>query len=230
MLKHVPSKSQFTSLALTFSFVLFMNTPVHAQGDGNLFENLEPVEGAKAALVEIDPEADFTVYKRVNLLDAFVAFKKGWERNQQRSGSRMRISTSDMERIKTDVSSLFNEVFAEVLAADDGYEIVDETGEDVLLIRPAIIDLDVVAPDTNSMSRGASFTAETGSATIYVELFDSSTSQIIGRAADRQTIRNAGDMVTWSNRVTNTAGARRLFTVWAQALRDFLDKHYMDAE
>jgi hypothetical protein len=201
-----------------------------AWADADLFENLEPVPGAKAAIVEIDPRADFSVYKRVRLLDAFVAFKKGWERNQTRSGSRMRISNSDIEQIKSDVAVLFNEVFTETLEADDGYPVVDENGDDVLLIRPAIIDLDVVAPDTNSMSRGATFTAETGSATLYIELYDSSTNQILGRAADRQTIRNAGDIVTWSNRTTNRAGARRLFGEWAQALRTFLDEHYLDKD
>lgn len=222
-------KSQFTRV-MAIAILCLTAVPAQAAGDGDLFENLEPLPGAKAALVEIDPNADFTTYKRIKLLDAFVAFKKGWERNQQRSGSRMRISSSDMERIKSDVAELFNQVFAEVLEADDGYVVTDEAGDDVLLIRPAIIDLDVVAPDTPGMTRGTSFTAETGSATIYIELYDSTTNQILGRAADRQTIRNAGDMMTWTNRATNTAGARRLFTEWAQALRNFLDEHYMAAD
>jgi hypothetical protein len=57
-------------------------------------------------------------------------------------------------------------------------------------------------------------------------LYDSVSGQIIGRAADRQATRNAGGTVSWSNRVTNTADARRMFGGWASTLRDFLDSHY----
>jgi hypothetical protein len=69
------------------------------------------------------------------------------------------------------------------------------------------------------------FTASTGAATLYLELFDSISGQIIGRAADRQAIRNTGT-VNWTNRVTNTADARRMFGRWADLLRSFLDSHY----
>ena len=61
--------------------------------------------------------------------------------------------------------------------------VVDEVDDDVLLLRPAIIDLDVTAPDTGT--------------------------------------------VTWNDRVTNTADARRLFGRWADPLRAFLDQHYL---
>lgn len=217
------------STVFTMSILLCSLSPSSLlAGEGDLYQNLEPIEGAKAALAEIDPNADFSVYKRIKILDAYVAFRSGWERDQVRTGSRMRISNSEVERIKGGVADLFKEVLAETLQKDDGYEIVDETGADVLLIRPAIIDLDINAPDTMAPGRTQVYTAETGAATLYIELFDSMSSQIIGRAADRQTIRNAGDIITWSNRATNTGDAKRLFGKWSQALRDFLDAHYSD--
>jgi hypothetical protein len=216
----------FAPVALALALLFSCNAT--AALDGDLYENLEPVPGAKAALAEIDPGADFTVFKRVKLLDTFVAFRSGWERDQRRGASRMRISQSEVERIKADVAELFREVMTEALEADDGYEVVDESGDDVLLLRPAVIDLDIVSPDGMGTGRGASFSAETGSATLYIELFDSASNQILGRAADRQTIRNAGNITTWSNQASNRADARRLFTAWAQALRGFLDSHYMD--
>ena len=216
----------FAPVALAFALLFSSNAA--AALDGELYENLEPIPGAKAALAEIDPRADFTVFKRVRLLDTFVAFRSGWEQDQRRGGSRMRISQSEVERIKTDVAVLFREVMTEVLEADDGYQVVDEAGRDVLLLRPAVIDLDIVSPDGMGTGRGSSFSAETGSATLYIELYDSVSNQILGRAADRQTIRNAGNITTWSNQASNRADARRLFTAWAQALRGFLDSHYMD--
>jgi hypothetical protein len=77
--------------------------------------------------------------------------------------------------------------------------------------------------------RSRTFTATTGAATIYLELFDSVNGTIIGRAADRQAARTSSN-VTWSNRVTNTQEARRMFGNWADILRGFLDSQYMKKE
>ena len=74
-----------------------------------------------------------------------------------------------MERIKADVAKLFNEVFKERLEMNDGYKVVGEAGEDVLLLRPAIIDLDITAPDVPSGGRTRTYTSTTGAATLYIE-------------------------------------------------------------
>ena len=160
------------------------------------------------------------------ILDTFVAFRSGWERDQRRGTRGTRISSRDMDRIKARVSELFNSVLIEVLEADDGFEIVTEPDYDVLLVRAAIIDLDVTAPDTSTAGRSRTYTADSGAATLYIELFDSVSGQIIGRALDRQSARNPGSMMRWSNRASNTADARRVFRGWANTLRGFLDSHY----
>ncbi len=190
------------------------------------FDNLSRIKDARVAVAYIDPEADFSVFQRVAILDPMVAFRANWQRDQNRSTRTRRVRAADMERIKSSVAELFKEVFIEVLEADDGYEIVDVSGDDVIVLRPAIIDLDVSAPDTMSSGRNRSWTATTGAATLYIELFDSVSGKIIGRAADRRTARQAGGFMTVSNRVTNTAEARRMIRRWAQKLREFLDTHY----
>ena len=188
------------------------------------FDNLVPVNDAKVSMAYIDPDADFSVFKRVAILEPFVAFRSNWQRDQNRSRSR-NIRARDMERIKSDVATLFERVFTERLEAA-GYEVVDGANEDVLLVRPAIIDLDITAPDTRTAGRSRSFTASTGAATLYIQLFDSVSGDIIGRAADRQAVRRAGGNLTWSNSVTNTADARRMMGGWADNLVGFLDAHY----
>lgn len=216
-----------TSIMLTLVLV-FAATPLVFADDAtvNLFDNLVPVKDAQVGMAYIDPKADFSVFKRVMILEPFVAFRSNWQRDQSRGSTRNRVSTRDMERIKSDTANLLRDVFIEQLQADGGFEIVEEGGDDVLLIRPAIIDLDITAPDTMSAGRSRTFTASAGAATIYIELFDSVSGQIIGRAADRQTVRSRGGAVTWSNRVTNSAEARRMFRGWADTLRAFLDQHY----
>jgi hypothetical protein len=218
-----------TPFLMTFMMIGVGATVASADTDGgpggHSFDGLVPLEHSKVAKAFIDPNADFSVYKRVKILEPFVSFRKNWQRDQNRQASR-KVSSSDMQRIKTDVAKLFEEVFSEALQANNGFEIVDETGEDVLLLRPAIIDLDISAPDTLDSSRGRTFTTTAGAATLYIELFDSVSSAIIGRAVDRRTIRSAAGSVAWTNRGTNTADGRRLFRRWADLLRSFLDQHY----
>ena len=189
------------------------------------FDGLERVEDSRVAVAYIDPEADFSVFQRVAILEPLVAFRSNWQRDQNRSRTR-NVRASDMERIKADVAALFKQVFTERLEADDGFEVVDVADYDVLLLRPAIVDLDVTSPDTMSGGRSRTMNASAGAATLYIELFDSVSGQIIGRAADRRAARTAGGRISWSNRVTNSAEARRMFGRWADILRDFLDQHY----
>lgn len=188
------------------------------------FDNLVPVGDPKVAMAYIDPDADFSVFKRVAVLEPLVSFRANWQRDQNRSRTR-NISTRDMERIKEDVATQFERVFTERLE-EGGYEVVEVGGDDVLVLRPAIIDLDITAPDTRSGGRSRTFTSSTGAATLYIELFDSLSGDIIGRAADRQAVRSGGGTVSWSNSVTNTADARRVFGRWADKLISFLDQHY----
>lgn len=219
-------KRKTTLILITAILSLLAWPAVNADETDKMFENLVPVEDAQVAMAYIDPNADFSVFERVMILDTFVAFRSGWERDQRRGTRRGRVSARDMERIKSRVSETFNSAFIDVLQADDGFEIVDEPDHDVLLIRAAIIDLDVTAPDTQSAGRSRTYTASSGAATLYIELFDSVSGQIIGRAADRQVARSAGNMLTWNTSVSNTANARRVFTSWAGSLREFLDSHY----
>jgi hypothetical protein len=213
------------SLTALFTCVLLTQSAFSDESDQQ-FENLVPVDDSQVAKAFVDPNADFSVFKRVMLLETFVAFRSGWERDQRRGTRGVRITASDMERIKTGVADLFNSVFIEVLEADDGFEIVTEPDYDVLLIRAAIIDLDVTAPDVSTPGRSRTYAADSGAATLYIELYDSVSGQIIGRALDRQAARNPGNVMRWTNRASNTADARRVFRGWATQLRTFLDSHY----
>ena len=199
--------------------------PGMALGAEVSFDGLERIEDADVAMAYIDPEADFSVFKRVVILEPPVAFRSNWERDQNRS-RRRNIRAADMERIQRDIAALFTTVFTERLEAG-GFEVVDVAGDDVLALRPAIIDLDISAVDAGTAGRSRTYTASAGAATLYIQLFDSVTGDILGRAADRRVARRAGGMMTWNNRVTNTAEARRLFIRWGDQLVNFLNQHYL---
>jgi hypothetical protein len=218
------TKTLLAGLALAFLTGLVPATVAIAEDEvQTTFDGLVPVEGARVAMAYVDPNADFSVFTRVAILDPFVSFRSNWKRNQNRS-RRRNLRASDVERIKTDVSALFRDVFIERLETA-GFEIVTEAGEDVLVLRPAIIDLDVTAPETRTAGRSRTYTASAGAATLYIELIDSISGDILGRAADRRASRRGG-MMTWSNRVSNRAEARRMAGRWADILVEFLQEHY----
>ena len=214
--------------SLLMALALMM--PVAAMADNHADEQthdgLVLVPDSKVAAAYVDPDADFGEYNKIMLLDCYVSFRKNWRRDQKRTGSMITVTKGDMERIKTGVADLFREVFVEELSKDGGYEIVDEAGEDVLLIRPAIIDLDVNAPDTSTPGRSSTYTTTSGAATVYIELFDSVTGDILARAADRRVAARMGGHLSWSNRVTNTQDAKRMMRVWAKTLRERLDAYH----
>ena len=224
---------QFPDAWKVFGLLAILLVPILASADDGeeenvSFDGLVAIEGSRVHLAYVDPNADFSVFQRVAILDPHVAFRSNWQRDQNRSRSR-NVRASDVERIKEDVAYLFKDVFAEQLEAA-GFDVVNYADEDVLVLRPAIVDLDVTAPDVRSAGRSRTYTASSGAATLYLELFDSVSGAIIGRAADRRGSSRMGSFATVSNRVTNRADARREFRAWADKLIEFLNEHYVVAE
>ena len=213
------------ALALTSPADALAKKPKKEPVPTETVDGLVLVEGAKSAYVK--PGADFSPYTKIMLLDCYVAFREDYVRdyNRGRTGSN-RLRTSDIERIKADVAGLFREVFAEELSKDGGYEIVDEPAEDVLLIRPAIIELDITAPDTRSTGRTRNFTSSSGSATIFIELYDSVSGAILARAAEFKESKYRGGNLSYTNSVTNRSDAKRIFKDWAKRLRARLDEYH----
>jgi hypothetical protein len=228
-IKYTRNFSKQLIVFILISSVMCFTLPFAAVADetaSKSFDNLITVEDAEMAMAYINPDADFGAFTRVMILEPYVAFQSNWERSQRRGSGR--VSARDMDRIKADVASMFREVFTDILEANDGFEVVDESDYDVLLLRPAIIDLDITAPDTNSAGRSRTFVASAGAATVYIELFDSVSGSRIGRAVDRRAASSSGT-VSWSTRVMNRSEGRRMMTVWAERLRTFLDSHYTKA-
>ena len=185
-------------------------------------DGLELVEKDRRGEIYADPGVDWSVYQRIMLDEATVAFRKNWQRDQNRTQP-FKIRAKDMERIKSELSDLFGEVFAEELG-EGGYILVTEPGEDVLHIAPHIVDLDVYAPDTRgSATRTTSYAEQAGRMTLRLDIFDAVTGDLIAKASDRQEAPRRGYM-QWTTSATNRAEARRMIQKWARELRTRLDE------
>jgi hypothetical protein len=208
-------------LGLTHSPALFAaDQPPEVSQDG-----LHLQKSTKSTLVYMKPGATWSQYTKVTLLDCFVEFDKNWQRdyNSSQSSPSNRVSESDMNRIKNDVAAEFKKVFTKELQANGGYPIVDTAGPDVLIVRPAIVNLRVTAPDLMTPGISRTVVRSAGSATIYVELWDSASNTILARAMDAQADPGFAGRGHAADRVTNTMAADDILKGWATRLRKYLD-------
>jgi hypothetical protein len=54
--------------------------------------------------------------------------------------------------------------------------------------------------------------------TLYIEVYDSVTGDLIAKALDRKSDRQNSGFYTWANRATNQAAANRILQGWANIL------------
>lgn len=203
-----------------------ISTPVsvlaESGGDELSLDGLELVEKDRRGALYADPEVDWSVYDSVLLDKATVSFRKNWQRDQNRWQS-FKVNASDMEKIKQDLSELFNEVFAQELSEKGDFKISTESGESVMRISPHIVDLDVYAPDTPSPGIQVAYTDSAGRMTLKLEIYDSVTGDLLATASDRREAPRRGYM-QWTTSVSNRAEARQMLQRWAKDLRKRLDE------
>jgi hypothetical protein len=168
------------------------------------------------------PGASLDKYTEVKLVDCFVAFKKNWQREQEMQYDEF-ITAQQMDQIKKTLSAEFQKVFVKQLQDKGPYKVVDEIGPTVLVLRPAIINLDIEGADNADQPDEATFATSAGQMTLYMELYDSVTSDLIARVIDAEADQNAGSIYI-RNEVTNMAAAEEVMRGWADRLRAMLEK------
>ncbi len=206
---------------------LALSLPIVANAADELPQNspegLELQKDTKARVVYLKPGATVGQYQRVAILDCFVDFAKDWQkdfnRDQRVTGGR--VTTKDMERIKAGVAAEFKKIFTQELQDKGGYQVVDSPAPDVLVLRPAIINLAITAPDLKTPDMGRTIVQSAGQMTLYLELYDSVSNTLLARVVDPQADRRG--FAQSANSATNKAAADRILRQWASALRLHLD-------
>jgi hypothetical protein len=180
--------------------------------------------GTRLGAVFVRPDAEIVGYRSVMIDPVEVSFARNWDPSRGGRSQLNRLDAGDMAAMQAGVADLFRETFRAELERG-GYQLVDVAGPDTLRVSAAIVDLYINAPDTMAAGRSRTYTANAGRMTLVAELHDSMTGELLARAVDVRSARSGG---TWqvTNRVTNTADARRAMGVWATALRQALDEMY----
>ncbi len=113
-----------------------------------------------------------------------------------------------------------------VLAADFQQQFsqqLDKAGSNVLLLQPAIVNLNIESVGDLQAGMNATFSASAGDMTLYMNLYDSTTSDLIGRYIDAESAPDFGFLMQ-QDTVTNKQAADRIMTTWADTLIKALDK------
>jgi len=188
-------------------------------------DGLHRVEGTTMALVYAKPDVDLSKYNRIYLVKPKVAFTKNWLRTQN-SIPNQRVTNEDMQRIKAELADLFVDVFKQELQNNGGYVLVDGAAEDVLVVYPAIVDLDVHSPDTPGTRGARAVIPSAGSMSLYMELMDSVTGDKLVKVLDNKYDRSRARAQA-PNKMRNNSAARNMLGEWAELLRKALDEARM---
>ena len=204
-----------------FCFILF-TAPLSAKNRlPETVDGLKLQSGTKLAVVYLEPGETFQDYSKVMLDDAEVAFRKNWQRDYNRDAVSltMQVKDSDVKKIKQELAKEFALIFTKELEKA-GHEVVTESGKDVLLIRPAIVDLAITAPDTG-VRGGVTRVATSGEMTLYMELHDSFSGDKLALVGDTQTVGQHG--ITYGgSKARNRPEFQQTLTAWAQTLAEGL--------
>ncbi|HXW73923.1 MAG TPA: DUF3313 family protein [Steroidobacteraceae bacterium] len=192
-------------------------TPPQVTKDGLVLQKQTPQR-----LVYLRPGAKFSQYARMAVLDCYVEFQKNWAReyNQDVISPDQQVTDADIQRMKSALSSEFKKVFVAELTKG-GYPVVDFGAADVLVLRPALVNVAVTAPDLMTPGIDPVVVRSAGQATLYLELWDSTSNTILARVMDTEAAQYP--FAEAANRVTNTAAADTVLRNWADELVRHLD-------
>ena len=180
------------------------------------YSQLKPGRGDQAALVYVNPNANYKGYTKIMFERVTVSLAPT-------SGNR------DIDPVALrELTDYYHNAL--VNAVKSGYQVVDKPGPDVLWVRAAIVDVVPSNPTANTLSSivpiGVAVSAAakattdatlgTGEAATEIEVLDSLTKQRLAAAVDRRQGGKAAFRGKWVD-------TKQAFDYWAKRFRQQLD-------
>lgn len=179
-------------------------------------DGLPRVDSKALDTVYLAEQADFSGFEQVFVARPDVDFRKNWQRDQNRYDPH-KVKDRDVERIQGDMADLLQDIISKEFSGA-GYALAEAPGPGVLVLEPAIVDLDVTAPDVPDAVRTFTFSESAGAMTLQLRGLDGATGTPLLDVSDRKRDPRRGWM-EWRTRPYNTAVARRLMKAWAKDVR-----------
>jgi len=185
------------------------------------FDGLNEVLNSSADKAWARPGMDLSGYSKIMLQGAGIEYRPGGESGRTYMARSRGGPYEVTEEQKARFEQVVSEAFRKEMARSERFEIVEQPGPDVLLIRGAMLDVVSYVPPDDVGGRVDVYLSSVGEATLVLEIRDSITNAIMARAIDRDAAESS--MMFQSNRVTNASEVRRLVQGWARALREGLE-------
>jgi len=186
-------------------------------------DGLVRVKKSVADAAWVKPDFDLTPYKKLMIVSGGVSFKKlkPVSTFQARNESEFPVSEENQQMFK----DILREEFTRELSKLKRYQIVDKPGPDVLMLIGAVVNVSSnVPPDIDSAQfggRGGVYLTSVGEATLIIELRDSQSNEVLGRAADGRA--SESPFAFEVNKVTGWNEVHRLAQAWASLVRQRLE-------
>jgi len=186
-------------------------------------DGLVRVQKSVADAAWVKPDFDLTPYTKLMIVSGGVSFKKVKPVSsfQARQGaSEFPISEEGQQMFK----DILKEEFTRELSKLKRYQIVDKPGPDVLTMVGAVVNVTSSVPtdaESAAFGRGGVYLTSVGGATLIIELRDSQSNEVLGRAADGRAAESPFAFEV--NKVTAWTEVHRLAQAWASLLRQRLE-------
>jgi hypothetical protein len=187
------------------------------------FDGLHKVDNSRADVAWARPDFDISGYTKIWLVGAGIEYRQVKDRGRSTMARSQGGPYFIDDKARAQFEELVGKVFREEFEKIEKYELVDEPGPDVLMVRGGLLDVTSYVPPDPIGGRSFIYLSSVGEATLVLELRDSETGTILARSIDRRAAETIGGTFTRSNSVTNSAEARRLIRFWATRLREGLD-------
>ena len=167
------------------------------------------------AVAYVKPGANPKHYSQLIIQKPVVRFMKDKEGDEKWATDNLSglPAPEEILRVRTAISEKFNEILTKKMVAA-GYDLVDKPAEGVLLLRPALINLQLISSETQG----------TGKVTLYLEMFNSVTGERLSEGWDmKQSHVTDNGLADWAKKA-NWDMAIKDFDEWAETMANGLVK------
>jgi Protein of unknown function (DUF3313) len=212
----------FLLLIITLLAACASNQPYQL---GNMGEDgLSNVEDTSFNELAIRPDRQFSQYKKLIIEPISVAYS-----DRRRPSNRLNLGPEDFQLDEKELK-IFNKQFVRAFerqwAKKLGWELTDQPGEDVVILRANVTDFYLYASIKNdNVQPTRTFANESSRMVLNLQLIDSQTGEVILRSKDKKTTGWPNSDIS-TMRVLNSvrywSDAYQAFTQWASTLSPYL--------
>jgi hypothetical protein len=209
----IPVRSLTLHVALVGAALLGLcfSVPATAETPNN-WGGLVLVPAKSVDYLYLRPQADFRPYTAIVLDPPEVSFRKGWQKNMNKSRPGLkRVSDAEVRRVIDQAQGKLRSTF-ERSFQQSGLQIVPAPAGNALRVFVGIANVAVEAPEMRG--RASSYSNSAGRAVLVVEVRDSLSGELLGRAVDHGYAGDSLTGATWRSSISNWADFQHLFDEW----------------